>query len=179
MTMNPRWITGLLALTLIVPFSGALADDDGRNRRRFVAFLDGFQEVPAVSTTARGSLLLRVDRRRGEIAYRLHTGPLEGNIWQVHLHLGRERTNGGVIAFLCNTVSLPVENVPDGTQECAPTDGGTISGTLDAGDILGPAGQGIEPGEIDEVIRALKRRAVYVNVHSGKFPAGEIRGQLR
>ncbi len=172
------WILGMLAATLIVPASGAQADGD-RGRKRFAAFLDGFQEVPAVSTSASGSLFLKVDRRSGEIYYRLNTGPLEGNIWQVHLHLGRTRTNGGVIAFLCNTVALPVENVPEGTQECAPTDGGTITGTIGAHDILGPAGQGIEAGEIDEVIRALRRGAVYVNVHSGKFPPGEIRGQLR
>ena len=178
MRTSLRWILGLLAASLIVPVCSASADDD-RGRKRFVAFLDGFQEVPAVSTSARGSLFLQFNRRRGEIYYRLHTGPLEGNMWQVHLHLGRARTNGRVIAFLCNTVALPVENVPDGTQECAPTDGGTISGTLDADDILGPADQGIEPGEIDEVVEALRRGVVYVNVHSGNFPAGEIRGQLR
>jgi len=44
--------------------------------------------------------------------------------------------------------------------------------------VVGPAGQGIAPGELDEFIRAIRAGVTYVNVHSTKFPSGEIRGQI-
>jgi hypothetical protein len=82
--------------------------------------------------------------------------------------------NGGISIFLCTNLG----NGPAGTQAC-PTAPATISGTVMAADVIGPAGQGIAPGELDEVIRAIRNGSVYVNVHSDLFPGGEIRGQLR
>ena len=46
-------------------------------------------------------------------------------------------------------------------------------------ELVGPAGQGIAAGEFDELIRAIKSRSTYVNVHSDAFPGGEIRGQIK
>ncbi len=49
---------------------------------------------------------------------------------------------------------------------------------LTAADVIGPAGQGISPGEFDELLRAMRRGATYANVHSTGFPGGEIRGKI-
>jgi len=38
--------------------------------------------------------------------------------------------------------------------------------------------QGIEAGAFDELVNALRARVAYANVHSTKWPGGEIRGQL-
>lgn len=43
---------------------------------------------------------------------------------------------------------------------------------------VGPAAQGIDPTEFDEFVKAIRNGAGYVNVHSSKYPPGEIRGQL-
>ena len=44
--------------------------------------------------------------------------------------------------------------------------------------MIGPAGQGIAPGEYNELLRAIRAGVTYANVHSTKFPSGEIRAQL-
>ena len=54
-----------------------------------------------------------------------------------------------------------------------------VTGTITPADIIGPAAQGIAPGEFAEVVRAIRNGAVYANVHSTLRPGGEIRGQLR
>ena len=55
---------------------------------------------------------------------------------------------------------------------------GTVSRTATAADIIGPAGQGIEPGSFAELASALRAGAAYANVHSTKWPGGEIRAQI-
>ena len=54
---------------------------------------------------------------------------------------------------------------------------------LDAADVIGPNGppamQGIEPGAIGELVAAIRAGHTYVNVHSSKWPGGEIRAQIR
>jgi hypothetical protein len=55
---------------------------------------------------------------------------------------------------------------------------GTITGTILPADVIGPAGQGIKPGEYAELLRAIRVGATYANVHSSLYPSGEIRAQL-
>lgn len=138
----------------------------------FVANLSGYEEVPAVSTTGRGWAAASV--RGDAIRYKLFYSDLEGEVQQAHIHFGQRAVNGGVSAFLCSNLA----GAPAGTPACPPAPA-TISGVITADDVVGPASQGIAPGEIDELIAAIEVGLTYVNVHTDVFPAGEIRGQLR
>ena len=49
---------------------------------------------------------------------------------------------------------------------------------MNASNIIGPAGQGVAPGEFEEAIAAMRDGAAYANVHTVVYPTGEIRGQI-
>lgn len=84
-----------------------------------------------------------------------------------HIHLGQPWNAGGVMAFLCGGGGKPA---------CEPDK--DITGKIIASDIVGPAAQGIEASEFEEALAAIFSGATYVNVHSTKYPGGEIRGQI-
>ncbi|MBA2295972.1 MAG: CHRD domain-containing protein [Actinobacteria bacterium] len=140
-------------------------DDDGK---RASARLVGYNETPSISTTARGTFEARV--ADGKITFRLRYEGLEGgNATQAHLHLGQRHTAGGISAFLCGGSVKPA----------CPAGSATIEGTIVPSDVIGPGGQGIAPGQFDELVAAIRAGAVYANVHTPTYPAGEVRGQLR
>ena len=190
--MNRLWKMGLAALAFATLGAGSLmAGDDGdRDRGRdrdgkFVVRADlvGYQEVPALSTTAHGRFRAVVDTVANTITWKLSYDALEGNVTQAHVHFGQMSVNGGISFFLCS--NLP--NPPAGTQAC-PAPPAEITGIITADQVIGPgpvvgppatAGQGIEPGAFAEIAAAITENIAYANVHTSKWPGGEIRGQLR
>jgi len=165
------WAAGVAAVAVVAVVASAIATDGGGKAR---GQLEGYQEVPAVSTKATGSFSARIVENGTAIAYTLRYSGLEGSATAAHIHLGQKGVNGGVAAFFCS--NPPTSST--GPQRC-PTPAGTVSGTIRAANVIGPTGQGIAPGEFGELIRALHRGVTYANVHSAKFPSGEIRLQLR
>jgi hypothetical protein len=47
-----------------------------------------------------------------------------------------------------------------------------------ATDIIDATPQGIAAGQLGEALRAMRAGVTYVNVHTGLFPGGEIRGLI-
>lgn len=151
---------GLLAVAAITPTTA------GNGPFRWKAHLAGYNEDPSVSTSGAGSFAAKLDG--DEIQFELRYGGLESAPTAAHIHLGQARTNGGVIAFLCG----------GGSKPACPAIPATVTGTIVAADVLGPAGQGIDAGEFADLVKALSHGAAYVNVHSADNPSGEIRGQV-
>jgi hypothetical protein len=140
----------------------AIGDDDNE----FRASLNGYLEVPSISTAARGSFRAEVN---GEsLKYWLTIRDFAPNPVVAHIHFARPDVIGGVSAFLCG----------GGGKPACPANG-TVSGTIVAADVVGPADRGIAAGEFRELIKAMRNGATYANVHSAAYPAGEIRGNIR
>lgn len=156
-----------LALVAVLVASAALAHGDNNGSGK--AKLNGYNEVPAtISTTGEGSFRARI--RSDGIHYTLRYEDLETDALFAHIHFGQQHVAvaGNIIAFLCG----------GGDKPACPALEGTVEGVIDAADVIGPAAQGIEAGSLSEAVRALRKGAVYVNVHSTRWPAGEIRGQV-
>ena len=134
--------------------------------------LVGYQENPDISTVATGSFHVTIDDAAQTLAYELSYSGLEGTVQQAHIHFGKRALNGGISVFLCTNLG----NGPAGTPTCPPS--GTVSRTVGAAEIIGPTGQGIEPMAFEELVAAMRAGFTYANVHSTKWPGGEIRAQI-
>jgi CHRD domain len=165
-----KWAVGVAVLAAAAA-AGTVAVAGGGSEVK--EELTGYEEVPAISTEGNGEFRARIDRRAEVIQYRLSYEDLEGDVLQSHIHLGQRAVNGGISAFLCSNLPSP----PPGTPACPPSPG-TVEGTIEAADVIGPVGQGIEPGAFDELVAAIRAGVTYANVHSTKWPGGEIRAQL-
>jgi hypothetical protein len=170
----------ILSMGLMIP--SALADN-----RQVEARLSGFNEVHfsagppaalrgAVSTSASGSFDARIFDGPKVIRYELRYRGLEGTVAQAHIHFGQQHTVGSIVVWLCETAGTPAPaEVAAATPSCPQE--GTVTGTIRPAQVLSATNQGLDAGEFDELVRAIRAGATYTNVHSSLFPPGEIRGQ--
>jgi hypothetical protein len=164
-------LTAVVAVIAVLGVVGAALATGGRSVHER---LSGYNEQPlAISTTGSGKFEGSFARFGDSFKYRLSYRELEGDVTQAHIHFGNENQAAGISVFLCTNLG----NGPAGTQACPPAPA-TITGTIKPADVIGPVGQGIGPGEFDEFMDALEAGVTYVNVHSAKYPGGEIRAQI-
>ena len=167
--MQYAWIrnAGLASMVALIAVAG-LSLFAGPKDRSTSAELSGFQEVPPISTGGAGEFRAELNAAETELTYRLEYSGTVGTPSMAHIHFGTPGVNGGVIAFLCGGAGKPL---------CPAA--GTVTGTITAADVIGPADQGITNGQFSEVLRAMAEGSVYVNIHTAAYPNGEIRGQLK
>jgi hypothetical protein len=142
--------------------------------------MSGYLEGPPgpISSDASGTFTATIDDSTGNtdspsgIHYVLTYTGLTSGVTQAHIHFGQRSVSGGISAFLCTNIGGP-----PGTPEC-PSPSGTVTGTITTAQVIGPTAQGIAPGELAELVRAIRAGRAYANVHSTAFPGGEIRGQI-
>lgn len=85
------------------------------------------------------------------------------------MHFGQRGVAGGVSFFFCGGGGKPA---------CPATTSGTVTGTVVAADVVGPAAQGIQPGDLAAILQMIRAGLGYANMHTPNHPAGEIRGQI-
>ena len=171
----------------------AVADDDHRhnNRQRvFRAELISYNEVPAVSSPARGQFYAILNKAETELTYWLSFSNMSSNVSQSHIHFGQHHTNGGIVVWLCaGSLPAPTASTPPCGATGTPGMPVTVTGVITEAEVLGLANttaQGIGLNEFAELIAAMRAGAAYANVHSTTtlpapaiaFPGGEIRGQI-
>ena len=172
-------LIAVIASAFVLVGDSITASFDGPRNLR--AQLEGLQENPSLSTTGRGHLKLRINEEMETIEYELAYDDLEGVgttpfvtngvVLFAHIHISAPGVNGGVAVFLCG----------GGGKAACPSLAGSFSGVIVPADIVGPGGQGINPGEttaFEELVRSLRAGYGYANVHTTRWPGGEIRGQI-
>jgi hypothetical protein len=164
-------IAGLAAGSYAVASKGfgPLHHHDPPNAKQFHARLNGYQETPSVSSTGVGDFrakLVAPDKLHYVFRYESLEG---GNSLFAHVHFGTRFVAGGVSFFLCGGSTKPTP---------CPNGSGTVEGDVGPADVIGPNGQGIEPGSFGEIIKAMQAGQAYANIHTTRWGGGEIRGQI-
>ncbi len=164
-----RWLAVVAVAAIALAAVGTVSANGDSDRHQFKASLKGAAESPPISTVGSGSLKLRINDSTTQITYELTYGGLEGGaVSTADLRFAQPTVIGGTLAFLCG-----------GTKSACPASG-TVTGTIVAADIQALTAQGIAgPADWSEVLRAIRRGLTYANVHTGSYPNGEIRGQLK
>ena len=164
-------------LGIMMAFLIVLAAPPGARAERIKASLIGYQEVPAVSTVARGEFHATISEDEQSIDYELTYSGLQGTVTQSHIHVAQRSVNGSIVIWLCHTETNPS---PNETPTCPQS--GTITGTITAADVVAgaqPNPQQLNAEDLAAVIAAIHARVAYANVHTNLSPGGEIRGQIR
>jgi hypothetical protein len=164
--MKKPWLLCVVFMVAAATVPLGIANEGGK---KFRGLLSGFQEVPTLATASSGEIEGKIEKNEMSISYTLSYEDLEAPTLFAHIHIGARGTNGGVMVFLCG----------GGGKPACPALSGTVDGVIVPADVIGPAGQGVGPAEFSEVIRTIRAGAAYANVHTTKFPGGEIRGQLK
>lgn len=120
-----------------------------------IIIMNGAQEVPAVATSAVGSIVATYSQYTKVLTYRVTWGGLSGNAVAGHIHgTGEAGINAGVLQDFSNS-STTFPKLPAGIYN------GTV--VIDGVKLL------------EEYLLAGK---YYINIHTAANPGGEIRGQL-
>jgi CHRD domain len=153
----------LLIVLLFFPIGAIAIADEAPNCR---ANLSGAGMMPPVSTPAHGEVLFWISQDGQSVRYRLSVADIQ-NLTFAHLHSGRADAPGPVVAWL----------YPEGPPPkliSGMFTGVVAERSLQIGDLLGP----LQGRSVGDLIAALKAGNTYVNVHSNRYSAGEIGGQV-
>lgn len=121
--------------------------------------LQGSGEVPALTTDANGVFAGTLDTAARTMKFQLQAAGV--GLTMAHIHTGAPGTNGPVVAFLFGPKPEGVNLINE-------------SGTITPANLVGP----LAGAKWDEFVQAVQSGNAYVNVHSIKYPAGEIRAQI-
>ena len=126
---------------------------------KFNAKLSGQEEVPSVQTTASGMAWFKP--MQDKVWFKLNVTNMQG-VTQAHIHTGKQDENGPPV------VTLYKSDTPQ------PINGKLAYGNITANLLEGP----MKGKQISDLATAMSNGSTYVNVHTEKYPNGEIRGQI-
>ena len=145
----------LVVLAMVVAVGGTALADSGT---KLSAKLTGGAEVPKGNPKASGSATFTIAKNGKSIKYKLSAKKLTGPVIAAHVHFGAPGKAGPVIIPICaKACTLPK------------------SGTLTSKNFTKASGV----SSFAAAVKDMKSGKTYVNVHTKKFPAGEIRGQIK
>lgn len=160
----------LIASVLLMPGVVATSDaGDNHERRTFTAHLSSFNEVPAIATGASGSFRATLNDAQTVLSFELSWSGLSGPPMVAHVHLGQFFANGAVSFFLCGGGGQP---------SCPQMTSGTIRGTVTAANVMAVPAQGLQAGNLGQILGAMRMGVTYANMHTMQFPGGETRGEI-
>jgi hypothetical protein len=127
----------------------------------FKAVLSGAEVVPPAQTKAKGEATFELRKYGKELYYTIKASDIEG-ITAAHIHKGKKGENGPPLALL------------KVTKNAAKMNEVVAKGEVDKKDLM----TSLSGKSVADLLKEIETGDTYVNVHTAKFPDGEIRGQI-
>ena len=175
-------VLAAIVVLLIGNLSTQANNNNDGNALRFSTRLSTFNEVPPKANGASGTFRARLSEDGTTLSWTFTWSGLSGPPLFAHIHFGLKGANYPVMTFFCGG---PKGN-PDIPQkpDCPQTTSGSITGTTTAADIIAlntpgaTTDQALDQHDFAGFLRALGAGSAYANMHTTRFPGGEIRGQI-
>lgn len=129
----------------------------------FTSSLKGSNEVPVRETKAAGHVSVKINMDEQSLYYKITAANID-DVRASHFHLAPAGTNGGVVVTLYTN--------PD--QPSGPQNGVLAEGVITAANLQGALAE----ADFATLIAAIRSGEIYVNVHTSRYPSGELRAQL-
>jgi hypothetical protein len=156
--------TTIFSLLLVIALLVGATSASASGKRTFTAHLTA--ETPEVETRAVGQTIFKVSKDGQSVYYKIIVANLN-DVTMAHIHWKPGGGDAPPVVWL----------LPDGpppTLIAGRTNGILVEGTFTADDFVGNL-SGKSMSDLVEIFRAGE---AYVNVHTTKYPAGEIRGNI-
>lgn len=126
------------------------------------AMLSGSEVVPPATTSATGEATFELSKNGKKLSYKITVKDIE-NVTAAHIHMGKMGEAGPPLA----PIKMKAKK-------------GKFSGTLAKGTITAKELMGSLKGKtVNDLVAEIEAGNTYVNVHTAKYPDGEIRGQIK
>lgn len=140
----------------------SLATSSFAAEKSFKTILSGSESIPAVETMAKGDSTFTLIKDGKALSYYVTVSDIE-NVTAAHIHLGKKGENGPPVALITK-------------EKRAGTFSGTLAeGTITKNELMGP----MMGKSVEDLVKEIKKGDAYLNVHTDKYPNGEIRGQIQ
>lgn len=159
-----RGIFGIALLLAALVIGTGFADAQGS---RFVARLSAQEAVPQTNSVATGLAVFQTSADGTRLFYRLEVTNIE-NMLMAHIHIGPPGQSGPIVVWLY-PYRPPARLIPGAFS------GVVATGTITEENLVGP----LQGKSLSALLAEIQGGNAYVNVHTSRFPAGEIRGQIR
>lgn len=139
-----------------------LAGNSFGAEKSFKAMLSGSEVVPPATTSATGEATFELSKDGKKLSYKITVKDIE-NVTAAHIHKGKMGEAGPPLA----PIQMKAKK-------------GKFSGTLAKGTITAKELMGSLKGKtVNDLVAEIEAGNTYVNVHTAKYPDGEIRGQIK
>jgi hypothetical protein len=139
-----------------------LATSSFAKDKSFKAILSGSESIPVVETIAKGDASFTLIKDEKALSYYVTVSDIE-NVTAAHIHLGKKGENGPPVAVITND------------RKAGKFSGTLAEGTITKKELMGP----MMGKSVEDLFKQIKKGNAYLNVHTDKYPNGEIRGQIK
>ncbi|MCU0650124.1 MAG: CHRD domain-containing protein [Gemmatimonadaceae bacterium] len=147
----------------------AVLSDAAPQKTNFTATLSGAQEVPAVTTNANGWANWVLEDAN-TIQYDIFVAGID-SITMAHFHANVAGQNGPIMAWFVPTETA---RAPGTGNISVPAAGGILRQNRVSRASLSM----VAPYTWDSLVTRMRAGSTYLNIHTRRFPGGELRGQV-